>query len=100
MNLKEINNRIEQITNNTVVLSYSEIDNLIEKAVNSGLKEVENPITAALNAAHAIGKIQTYMFLYDHHVKAEYIDCLISLHDKYKNDIEKLLQIQDRLYRK
>ena len=84
---------------NTVVLSYADIDSQIQKAVAAGLQPVDNKITAALNAASAVGKIHALIFLYDHHINPEYIDSLVSLHEKYKNDIEKLLNIQDMLYR-
>ena len=82
----------------TVILSYSDIDVLIQKAITAGLQPVENPKTAALNAASAVGKIHALMFLYDHHITPAYIESLASLHDKYKNDIEKLLSIQEAIY--
>lgn len=82
-----------------ITVSYEYIDSQIKEAIKKGMQPVNNPITAALNAAGAVGAIHALMFLYDHHVNPDYIDCLVLLHDKYKSDIDTFLNIENRLYK-
>lgn len=93
--MESIKDRINNITQPVKTLTRGEIENEIKKAISDGLRPVENKTTQAINAEHSIGIIHAYMFIID---RSGDFDFLKYIHDAYKKDIERLLNMVEVLY--